>query len=96
MRRRQDPVLGEGRADELEADRQPLARATCGIEIPGRPARFTGTVRTSDAYIAQGSSTRSPIRNATVGEVGDTTRSTSANAASKSPRMRVRTFWAMP
>ena len=64
--------------------------------MPGRPARLTGTVRTSDAYIAHGSSTRSPIRNATVGDVGIAIRSQSPNAASKSSRMRVRTFCAIP
>ena len=64
--------------------------------MPGSPARFTGTVSTSEAYIAHGSSTRSPMRNATVGDVGVTTRSTPAKASSKSARMRVRTFCAMP
>jgi hypothetical protein len=57
---------------------------------------LTGTVSTSDAYIAHGSSTRSPIRNATVGDVGMAIRSHAPNAASKSSRIRVRTFWAMP
>ena len=64
--------------------------------MPGSPARLTGTVSTSDAYIAHGSSTRSPIRNATVGDVGIAIRSQSSNAASKSSRMRVRTFCAIP
>jgi len=42
--------------------------------------------------MASGSSTFSPIRNAVVGLVGVTSRSTCANAASKSRRMSVRTF----
>src|SRR6185312_17072761 len=40
-----------------------------GIESPGRPAMFDGIVRTSETYIASGFSARSPILNATVGEV---------------------------
>src|SRR5262249_29894924 len=53
-----------------------------GIEIPGRPARLTGTVRMSQAYMAHGSSIRSPMPNATVGEAGVAIRSTPAKAAS--------------
>ena len=47
-----------------------------GIEMPGQPARLTGTVSTSHTYIASGSSTLSPIGNATVGDVGVAIRST--------------------
>jgi hypothetical protein len=37
-------------------------------------------VNTSDRYIAIGSSARSPIRNAVVGEVGETSTSNRSNA----------------
>ena len=53
-----------------------------GTLIAGTPARFAGIVKTSDRYIASGSSARSPIRNAVVGDVGDTSTSKSANARS--------------
>jgi hypothetical protein len=53
-----------------------------GTLIAGTPARFAGIVNTSDRYIARGSSARSPIRNAVVGDVGDTSTSKSPNACS--------------
>jgi hypothetical protein len=43
-----------------------------GIEIPGSPAMFTGSVQASDRYIATGSEVLAPNRNATDGEVGAT------------------------
>ena len=46
-----------------------------GTEIPGKPARFTGVVNKSFAYIVNGSSISSPILNAVVGVVGPTTTS---------------------
>src|SRR4029077_7059647 len=49
-----------------------------GTDMPGRPARFTGSVTTSHMYIERGSS-RSPMVNATDGDVGDTRASTSWN-----------------
>jgi hypothetical protein len=56
----------------------------------GRPARLAGNVHTSARYIARGSSTRSPIGNATVGLVGVAMTSTFENAASKSRAITVR------
>jgi hypothetical protein len=47
-------------------------------------------------YIASGSSTFSPSRNAVVGAVGLTSTSAFSNAASKSRVIRVRTFCAWP
>ena len=67
-----------------------------GMLIAGRPARLAGMVQMSLMYMASGSSVREPALKATVGDVGEAMRSTSANAASKSRRTRVRTFWARP
>ncbi len=53
-------------------------------------------VATSLRYMAIGSSSLSPNRNAVVGAVGDTSTSTCAKAASKSRCTSVRTFWALP
>ena len=53
-------------------------------------------VHRSARYIAIGSSTRSPIGKAVVGVVGETSTSTSSNAASKSRMISVRTFCAWP
>ena len=47
-------------------------------------------------YIAIGSATRSPMPNATNGEVGETSTSACSNAASKSRAISVRTFCAWP
>src|SRR5262245_47686160 len=41
-----------------------------GMDMAGKPARFTGMVNTSARYIWSGSSRRSPRRNAAVGETG--------------------------
>ena len=60
------------------------------------PARLDGIVHRSARYIAIGSSTRSPIGNAVVGVVGETSTSTCWNAASKSRVISVRTFCAWP
>ena len=46
------------------------------------PDRFAGIVKTSFRYIASGSSTFAPIGNAVVGDVGETSTSKVANAAS--------------
>ena len=64
--------------------------------IAGRPARLTGIVQMSLMYIASGSAVREPALKATVGDVGEAMRSTSAKAASKSRRTSVRTFCARP
>ena len=93
--RRQQAVLGEGGADDLEADRQPSSRPH-GIDRPGRPARLTGSVKMSFAYIASGSSSFSPIGNATDGAVGRSSASSRSNASAKSRRISVRTRCACP
>src|SRR3989344_9429491 len=66
-----------------------------GTEIAGTPARFTGTVKISAAYIASGSSDFSPILNPGVGDVGITMASTpsaeGSNARLKSSRISSRT-----
>ena len=67
-----------------------------GMLTAGSPARLAGMVQMSLMYMASGSSVREPALKATVGDVGDAIRSTSPNAASKSRRTRVRTFWARP
>ena len=67
-----------------------------GMLSAGRPARLAGMVQMSLMYMASGSPVREPALKATVGDVGEATRSTSPNAASKSRRTRVRTFWARP
>src|SRR5262249_8799228 len=67
-----------------------------GIESPGIPAMFEGIVSTSARYIASGFSVRAPGRNATVGEVGDASRSKRSKRASCSRLINVRTFWACP
>ena len=46
-----------------------------GTEIPGKPAKLTGVVNKSLAYIVNGSSISSPKLNAVVGAVGPTTTS---------------------
>ena len=67
-----------------------------GSDIPGTPARLAGMVATSLRYIAIGSSSLSPKRNAVVGAVGLTSTSAWAKQASKSRWTRVRTFCALP
>ena len=67
-----------------------------GTEMAALPARLDGIVHRSARYIAIGSSARSPIGNAVVGVVGETSTSTCSNAASKSRLISVRTCWALP
>src|SRR5204862_1018185 len=74
---------------------RPVVEKPQGTETPGFPERFAGTVKMSFRYIASGSSF-SPCLNATPGVVGPTITSTFSNAASKSRRIRVRTFCALP
>ncbi|CFE44316.1 Uncharacterised protein [Mycobacterium tuberculosis] len=62
--------------------------------MPQWPAKFSGSVHRSNKYIASGSSTFSPSRNAVVGVVGDTSTSTDRYAASRSRAISVRTFCA--
>jgi hypothetical protein len=74
---------------------RPSERPT-GTFSPGRPATHDGMVSRSDAYIASGSAAFSPIRNATVGEVGQTSMSKRSNASACSRMISVRTFCACP
>ena len=60
------------------------------------PASEAGSVQRSLRYIAIGSSTRSPMPNATNGVVGETSTSACSNAAAKSRAISVRTFCAWP
>jgi hypothetical protein len=67
-----------------------------GMDMPGTPARFAGMVATSLRYMASGSSSFSPIGNAVVGAVGDTSTSATWKARAKSSAMSRRTFCACP
>ena len=67
-----------------------------GTDSAALPARLDGIVHRSATYIAIGSSARSPMGNAVVGVVGETSTSTCSNAASKSRLMSVRTCCALP
>ena len=78
-------------ADRLAGDPR-----LAGIEIAGMPASDIGTVNRSLRYIVHGCSVFSPRPNATEGEVGVITKSTSAKAASKSRTIIVLTRWARP
>jgi hypothetical protein len=64
--------------------------------MAGVPASDAGSVHRSFTYIAIGSSTRSPMPNATKGDDGETSTSACSNAAAKSREIRVRTFCACP
>src|SRR5439155_12754111 len=74
---------------------RPSAVSPAGTEIPGRPARLTGTVKTSLRYMAMGSSMRSPMANAAVGVAGVRMASTDSKARVKSRRIRLRRRWAL-
>src|ERR671912_1046698 len=65
-----------------------------GTLMAGMAARFAGTAQVSLADMARGSSTFSPISNATEGAVGESSTSKRAKAARKSSIILVRTFWA--
>ena len=56
--------------------------------MPGKPARFAGTVNTSFRYIVIGSETSAPKGKAGDGVVGVKIASTSLNALSKSSFIR--------
>ena len=56
-----------------------------GTAIAGSPARFAGTVKMSDRYMASGSSTFSPSAKAAVGLVGITSRSTRCEGGRELP-----------
>ena len=68
-----------------------------GIEMPGRPAMFTGSVQASERYIDDGvGHPRAERGRRRSGDVGATSASKPcAQSASKSPLMSVRTFWAL-
>ncbi len=104
--RSRSPARGRGRrgracsprtaARSAAGRREARPTSPHGIESPGRPATHDGIVSRSEAYIASGSATRSPIRNATVGEVGETSTSKRSNTSSCSRLITVRTFCAVP
>src|SRR5262245_37083153 len=66
-----------------------------GMLIPGSPAMFDGNVRQSARYIASGSAF-APNSNATVGDVGETSRSKRSKSSACSRMMIVRTRCACP
>ena len=67
-----------------------------GTLSPGRPAMQDGIVSRSFRYIASGSAAFAPSSNATVGEVGVSSRSKRSNASACSRISTVRTFCACP
>src|SRR6185437_9350652 len=69
----------------------PSDESPAGTEIPGRPARFTGTVNISFRYMAIGSSCFSPMAKAAEGAVGVSIASQRVNASAKSRAIKVRT-----
>ena len=90
-----EPVVGQRRRHDLQADRQAVLGGQPDRDrAPALPARLDGMVHRSLRYIAIGSSTFSPSRNAVIGVDGETSTSTWANAASKSRLISVRTFCA--
>jgi xanthosine utilization system XapX-like protein len=62
--------------------------------MAGKPAKFTGAVHITFAYIDMESPAYSPILNAVVGVVGVIKKSYFSKAATKSCLMRVLIFWA--
>ena len=65
-----------------------------GIDIAGKPAKLTGTVKTSFKYIEIGSLIFSPTAKAEDGVVGVKIVSTLLKASSKSFLINLLTFWA--
>ena len=63
-----------------------------GIDIPGKPAKLTGTVKMSFRYIDIGSSVFSPILKAELGVEGVKIASTLVYASSKSFLISLLTF----
>jgi len=86
VRGAQDGRFVERLADELKPERQ--------AAMPGRPARFTVTVKTSFRYIETGSAVFSPTPKAGPGVAGVSRTSHFSNAWVKSRAIRVRSFWA--
>jgi len=71
---------------------RPASVKPAGTLTPAMAAMFAPTVKRSERYIASGSSSRSPSRNAGVGLVGPMMQSHFSNAASKSCRTSRRTL----
>ena len=57
----------EGFADHLKPERNPSLESPAGTEMPGSPARLSGTVNTSFRYIETGSAVFSPSAKAVHG-----------------------------
>ena len=95
--RGEQAVLGERRPDELEPDRQAVGRARTGSTGPAARPGSTGSVKTSSAYIASGSSSFAPSSNATRRR-GRREQHVAARRrpSSKSRRISVRTRCAWP
>ena len=74
--------LAQRRAVSWSPIGSPAPSRPHGTLIAGTPARFAGIVKMSDRYMASGSSVFSPIRNAVVGDVGETSTSKRSNARS--------------
>jgi hypothetical protein len=90
-----EPVVGHRRRHDLQADRQAvLGPGRSAATSPGLPARLAGMVATSLRYIASGSSSFSPSRNAVVGAVGETSTSPARTRRRSRAAMSVRTFCA--
>src|ERR1700761_697706 len=73
---------------------RPFSDRPAGTEMPGSPARFTVTVKTSCRYISSGSDVLAPTPKAGPGVVGVSNTSHVSNACSKSRLIRLRSFWA--
>src|SRR5262249_37034194 len=69
---------------------RPLSVRPPGTEMPGRPARFTVTVKTSCRYISSGSEVLAPTPKAGPGVEGVSSTSHFSKAAAKSLLIRVR------
>ena len=85
--------LAEHGSHELQADGQaPRTEKPQGTEMPGMPPRLAEMVKISDRYMVRGSSTFSPRRKAGVGATGVAITWQCSNAASKSRRIKARTW----
>ena len=71
-----------------------MVSCPAGIDMPGRPAKLTGTVNISFKYIETGSFVFSPILKAELGVDGVKIASTFLYASSKSFLISFLTFWA--
>src|SRR5699024_7134125 len=71
---------------------RPLSSKPTGIDKPGSPAKFTGTVNKSAMYISIGSSFFSPNLKAVPVVTGDTIKSTSEKMLSNASLINIRTL----